>query len=52
LRRAHEAGIDAMALSPQDDDLNADLRHFGIEVLQAAIRVQLVPEDVARFMRV
>ena len=52
LRRAHAAQIEAVALSPQDDDLNADLRHFGIEVLQAAIRVQLVPEDVARFMRV
>ena len=51
-RRAHAARIEAVALSPQDDDLNADLRHFGIEVLQAAIRVQLVPEDVARFMRV
>ncbi len=52
LRRAQEARIHAVALSPQDDDFNADLRHFGIEVLQAAIRVQLVPEDVARFMRV
>ncbi len=52
LDRAHAARIEAVALSPQDDDLNADLRHSGIEVLQAAIKVQLVPEDVARFMRV
>ena len=52
LRRAHEAGIDAVALSPQDDDFNADLRHFGINALQASIRVQLAPDDVARFMRV
>jgi len=52
LDRAHAARIEAIALSPQDDDLNADLRHFGIEMLQAAIRVQLGPEDVARFMRV
>ena len=51
LDRAHAARIEAVALSPQDDDLNADLRHFGIEMLQAAIRVQLVPEDVARFVR-
>lgn len=51
LERAHAARIEAVALSPQDDDLNADLLHFGIEMLQAAIRVQLVPEDVARFMR-
>jgi hypothetical protein len=52
LRRAHAARIEAVALSPKDNDFNADLRRFGIEVLQAAIRVQLVPEDVARFMRV
>jgi hypothetical protein len=52
LDRAHTARIEAVALSPHGDDFNADLRHFGIEVLQAAIRVQLVPEDVARFMRV
>ncbi|MGD9920473.1 MAG: toprim domain-containing protein [Pseudorhodoplanes sp.] len=52
LDRARAARIEAVALSPQDDDFNADLRHFGIEVLDAAIRVQLVPEDVARFMRV
>jgi hypothetical protein len=49
--RARAARIEAVALSPQEDDFNADLRHFGIEMLQAAIRVQLVPEDVARFMR-
>jgi hypothetical protein len=52
LRRAHKARIDAVALSPQDGDINADLRHFDIDVLQAAIRVQLVPDDVPRFMRV
>jgi hypothetical protein len=52
LDRAHAARIEAVALSPQNDDFNADLRHFGIKVLQAAIRVQLVPEDVARFIRV
>jgi hypothetical protein len=51
LCRARAARIEAVALSPQEDDFNADLRHFGIEMLQAAIRVQLVPEDVARFMR-
>jgi hypothetical protein len=51
LGRARAARIEAVALSPQEDDFNADLRHFGIEMLQAAIRVQLVPEDVARFMR-
>ena len=51
LDRAHAAGIDAVALSPQGDDFNADLRYFGIDALRAAVRVQLVPEDVARLMR-
>ena len=49
--RAHAARIDAVALSPQGDDFNADLRRFGIEPLRMAVRIQLVPEDVARFMR-
>lgn len=51
LRRAHAVGIEVVALSPQDADFNADLRHFGINALLANIRVQLVPADVARFMR-
>lgn len=49
--RAHAARIEAVALSPQGDDFNADLRRFRIEALRMAVRVQLVPEDVARFMR-
>jgi hypothetical protein len=49
--RAHAARIEAVAMSPQGDDFNADLRRFGIDALRAAVRVQLVPEDVARFMR-
>lgn len=49
--RAHAARIDAVALSPQGDDFNEDLRRFGVDALRAAVRVQLVPEDVARFMR-
>lgn len=49
--RAHTARIDAVALSPQGDDFNADLRRFRIDALRMAVRVQLVPEDVARFMR-
>jgi hypothetical protein len=31
-------------------DFNEDLRAFGIDALRAAIRVQIAPEDVARFM--
>jgi hypothetical protein len=49
--RAHAARIDAVALSPQGDDFNADLRRFGTDALRAAVRVQLAPGDVARFMR-
>ncbi len=49
--RANAARIDAVALSPRDDDFNADLRRFGIDALRMAVRVQLVPENVARFMR-
>jgi hypothetical protein len=49
--RAHAARIDAVALSPHGDDFNADLRRFRIDALRMAVRVQLVPEDVARFMR-
>ena len=37
-------------LSPQCGDFNEDLRHFGIDALRAALRVQLAPEDVARFL--
>jgi hypothetical protein len=49
--RACEARIDAVALSPQGDDFNDDIRRFGIDALRAAVRVQLVPEDVAPFRR-
>ncbi len=49
--RALAARIEAVAMSPQGDDFNADLRRFGIDALRAAVRVQLVPEDVVRFMR-
>ncbi len=50
--RAYAARIDAVALSPQGDDFNDDLRRFGVDAPRAAVRVQLVPEDVTRFMRV
>ncbi len=48
--RAQEAGIEAVPLSPQLGDFNEDLRTLGIDALRAAIRVQIVPQDVARFM--
>ena len=48
--RANEAGIEAIALSPRLGDFNEDLRTLGIDALRAALRVQIAPEDVARFM--
>ena len=48
--RAQSAGIEAMVLSPQCGDFNEDLRNFDINALRAALRVQLAPEDVARFL--
>ena len=50
LDRARAVGFDAIALSPRCDDFNADLRRFGIGAMRAAVRAQLAPEDVARFM--
>ncbi|TKW65108.1 MAG: DNA primase [Paracoccus denitrificans] len=48
--RAHEVGIDAITLSPMMGDFNDDLSACGLEALRAQIRVQIVPEDVSRFM--
>jgi hypothetical protein len=48
--RAEVAGIEAIVLSPQCGDLNEDLRCLGINALRAALRIQIIPEDVARFL--
>ena len=48
--RAQSAGIEAMVLSPQCGDFNEDLRNFAVNALRAALRIQLVSEDVARFL--
>jgi hypothetical protein len=50
IERANAAGIEAITLSPRLKDFNDDLRQFGVEALRAHIRVQLAPQDVARFM--
>lgn len=47
---AAAAGIEAVALTPMLDDFNEDLRHLCIDELRAALRIQLGPQDVARFM--
>ncbi|WFU54852.1 toprim domain-containing protein [Bradyrhizobium pachyrhizi] len=49
-RRAADVGIEAIALSPRLGDFNEDLHIFGPETLRAALRLQLVPEDVERFL--
>ncbi|WP_338834176.1 DUF7146 domain-containing protein [Bradyrhizobium septentrionale] len=49
-QRAADAGIEAIALSPRLGDFNEDLHVFGLDVLRAALRFQLVPEDVVRFL--
>jgi hypothetical protein len=48
--RAQAAGIEALTLSPTLGDFNEDLRRLGIDHLRAALRVQLAPEDVSRFL--
>jgi hypothetical protein len=50
VERATSAGIEAVVLSPVLGDFNEDLRQLGIEALRAAFRVQIVPEDVSRFL--
>ena len=48
--RAQVAAIEAIALSPQLGDFNEDLRNFDINTLRAALCIQLVPRDLARFL--
>lgn len=48
--RAGKLGIEAICLSPQLGDFNEDLSTLGINALRASVRVQLAPQDVARFM--
>jgi hypothetical protein len=48
--RAKALRIEAIVLSPTLEDFNDDLRWLGADELRAAIRVQLAPEDVARFL--
>jgi len=47
--RAEAAGIEALALSPERDDFNEDLRAFGVGAVRAALHIQLAPQDVGRF---
>lgn len=47
---AEAAGIEALVLSPRTGDFNEDLHAFGLDALRAALRIQLAPQDVVRFM--
>ena len=48
--RAQEAGIEVIVLSPRLGDFNEDLRLLGLNALRTDLRVQIAPQDVARFM--
>lgn len=50
VERADALGIEALPLSPMLGDLNEDLRLRDLDAFRASIRVQLAPQDVARFM--
>ncbi|PEQ11714.1 DNA primase [Novosphingobium sp. PC22D] len=50
VERANAAGIEAIVISPQLGDFNEDLRAFGRDTLRSQTRVQIGPQDVARFM--
>jgi hypothetical protein len=49
-QRATVAGVETIVLSPTLADFNDDLRFLGLAELLAALRIQLAPEDVGRFM--
>lgn len=49
-QRAADAGIEAIALLPRLGDFNEDLHIFGPDALRTALRLQLAPEDVVRFL--
>jgi hypothetical protein len=50
--RANADGIEDLVLTPHADDFNTDLCGLGREALAASLHVQLMPEDVARFLAV
>ncbi|RWH82216.1 MAG: DNA primase [Mesorhizobium sp.] len=49
IERASAVGIDAIVISPALGDFNEDLRSLGIEHLRQQSRMQIAPQDVARF---
>ena len=49
VERANAAGIEVIVLSPVLEDFNEDLRRLGLDAFRANLRVQLAPQDIARF---
>jgi hypothetical protein len=50
ITRTQAVRIEAITLSPRCGDFNEDLRRLDIDALRAALRVQIAPEDVGRFL--
>ncbi len=50
IARAASVEIEAISVSPVGEDFNDDLRRRGVNALRAALKDQLRPEDVSRFM--
>ena len=50
IERANAVGIEAIVISPALGDFNEDLRTLGTEHLRQQSRMQIAPQDVARFM--
>jgi hypothetical protein len=48
--RARAEGIEVLVLAPHWDDFNTDLTTLGPEALASSLRVQLAPDDAARFL--
>jgi len=48
--RAASCGIEAISLTPVEGDFNDDLRRHGADALRAALKDQLHPKDLRRFM--
>ena len=50
IERADAGGIEAIVISPELGDFNEDLRSLGLDTLSVEARLQVAPQDVARFM--
>lgn len=48
--RAQGIGVKTILWTPRCGDFNEDLRAFGLDALRTTLRIQLVPEDVVRWI--